>query len=406
MVRPLAQLHSNALAKNDSYGHAMPASRHDPLPMAKLHRLQALRGFAALAVVATHALTKLDRVAELSGRPATGWTLDGTFGVDIFFVISGFIMVHTTGAEFGRAGAPLRFLARRAWRIVPLYWLFTLIEFGLKVVRPEAAGAPAGPRELALSLAFIPYGLHDGIFRPVHQLGWTLDFEMAFYAVFALGLFLRPRYGLVLVAALLSGMVLAGTLGRPETATAVAWTSPILVEFLLGGALALGYRAMRARGVTLAVPAPLAIIAAVIVAENAVWLWLGGGEAALGWRPAQWIAATGIVAIAVLAPAPRPSGWGRALERLGDSSYSLYLCHPLVLTIAARVWMALVPDPRLALAFLPAALVACVAAGWVVHRVIERPLLRFAGRSVDRGRSIRRIDPSAFVSVGRTAPAA
>jgi peptidoglycan/LPS O-acetylase OafA/YrhL len=352
-----------------------------------LHRLQYLRALAALTVVVSHALMKLDRICEIQGWPALGLKVDGTFGVDVFFVISGFLMCTTAAGEFGREGAPGRFLLRRIVRIVPLYWLFVLVEVALRIAKPDAAGQHFGPTEVALSLAFIPYGLQDGIFRPVVGLGWSLDYEMFFYAIFAVGLLLRRDAGLIFVSLALALLVLVGKVLQPSGTIAVAWTAPLLLEFGLGVGLGRLYLFALERGWTLPLPWPFLAAILIVVAEN-VFAPVNDLEA-LGWRPLHWGLATLIVALNALATpdhAGENSAAGRLLRVLGDASYSLYLSHPVILTVTARVWMALGPGRDWLALYFVLALVACALGGWLVHCFVEKPLLaRMMGRRAPPG---------------------
>ena len=344
--------------------------------METLQRLQYLRGLAALVVVLSHGLIKLDRICEMKGWPALGLSLDGTFGVDVFFVISGFLMCTTASGEFGKAGAVGRFLLRRIIRIVPLYWLFILIEVALRIAKPDAAGQQFGPTEVLLSLAFIPYGLQDGIFRPVVGLGWSLDYEMFFYAIFALGLLVRRDLGLVLIALGLGLLVLAGQVARPSGTIAVAWSAPILLEFLLGVGIGRLYLVARERGWSLPLRWPFLITVLIVVLENR-FIPADDSEA-LGWRPLHWGLAALVVAINALAPPDRAAEVtpiARVLRMIGDSSYSLYLSHPVVLTVTARLWVMLGFGRETLPVYFVLAVLATLVVGWGVHRWIEKPFL-------------------------------
>ena len=353
--------------------------------METLHRLQYLRGLAALTVVLSHGLIKLDRICEIQGWPAPKLSVDGTFGVDIFFVISGFLMCTTAAAEFGTAGASARFLMRRALRIVPLYWLFIFVEVALRLANPAAAGPRFGPPDVLLSMAFIPYGLQDGIFRPVVGLGWSLDYEMFFYALFAGGLLLRRDAGLLVIALALGLLVVAGHVGEPTGTVTVAWSAPVLLEFLIGVGLGRLYLLARERDWSLRLRAPFVIAVLLVVAENL--FFPADDHAALGWRPLHWGLAALIVAINVFAPPDRSAekAWaGGLLRALGDSSYSLYLSHPAVMTVTARIWMVLGFDSLTA--YFVLAVAAALGTGWLVHVWIERPLLsRLMGRRAPPG---------------------
>ena len=110
----------------------------------------------------------------------------GGAGVDIFFVISGFIMVYTT---MDREITPWSFMADRIARIVPAYWAATLGVFFLALVAPsllQTSHMQWG--ELFKSLVFVPFRKANGLVQPVLFVGWTLNYEMFFYLMFAAGL--------------------------------------------------------------------------------------------------------------------------------------------------------------------------------------------------------------------------
>ena len=154
---------------------------------------------AAFAVVAMH----------------TGWTRSslGAAGVDVFFVISGFIMVYVSRRETTPAG----FLRARVARVVPLYWLVTMVTMALR--------HDAGPARLLCSLAFWPHAGFDGRDDPVIIQGWTLNYEAFFYGLFSVILFIPARVDATLrlasLTACLSGLVLMGLAGQPDTVAAV-----------------------------------------------------------------------------------------------------------------------------------------------------------------------------------------
>jgi peptidoglycan/LPS O-acetylase OafA/YrhL len=171
-----------------------------------IRNVQALRGLAALLVVFVH----LDNLLL-----AIGLSTFGGAGVDIFFVISGFIMVYTTA---DRHVTPWSFMADRIARIVPIYWLITLAVFCIALVSPMLLQATrADWNELVKSLFFIPFTKADGVVAPMFYVGWTLNYEMFFYLLFALGLaFPSNRAGAVAVICCLVCLVGAGLVGQPQ----------------------------------------------------------------------------------------------------------------------------------------------------------------------------------------------
>src|ERR1700748_1111292 len=165
-----------------------------------LPNLQVLRAVAAYLVVLVHLseLLPQNSFAELLRSRGYG-------GVDIFFAISGFIMVYTTSAKRTSAGT---FLLNRLKRIAPLYYLVTLIVFALALVLRslfESASTDLVP--LLKSLAFLPFEKTPGHIYPVYYLGWTLNYEIFFYAIFAAGMFARYEMRVAICTAIIVGLV-------------------------------------------------------------------------------------------------------------------------------------------------------------------------------------------------------
>lgn len=276
--------------------------------------VQALRALAAWAVVCHHFM-QIFFDFEARGPIGQLFIDKGAVGVDIFFVISGLVIFLSTE---GKALPPARFLLYRLFRIVPAYWLYTVLMALLVVfARPLLPDQTVDWNHLLLSLLFIPtenpggYGIY-----PTLNVGWTLNYEMLFYVLFAWALLFRLQVRLLVVAALLFAVCQAWT--------GFGWVSEfyrsdIVYEFLLGIGIGMLYR----RG------------------------WIG---------PALWLPLLGIgaalLAIYHLPPEPRLLNWGvpsavlvmasmalerhvernRLLKLLGDCSYSVYLMHVLVLS--------------------------------------------------------------------------
>ena len=335
--------------------------------------VQALRAIAALAVAFDHVAH--DLLAASVGRVGAGLALLAACwnampwkaGVDVFFVISGFVIAHASTPLFGTRGGARRFLGRRLARIVPLYWAATTLFLAILALAPGAVhGALGGAGYVVRSYLFIPARRPDGLVEPVFGLGWTLDFEMLFYVVLAP--FVRlPRgaavAGVTLALALLVAAGRAGLVGGVALGTSA---NPIVFEFCAGMGLALLVGRV---AVPAAARAVLAVAAVVVLALVPA-----------GWpRPLAWgIPAVMLVAAATLGrDGGRHGAFERALERGGDASYALYLAHPFVMRPATLVWRHLAGVA--AAAALPVALaelaVAQVAA-LLVHRFVERPLTR------------------------------
>ena len=339
----------------------------------RLHALQYLRAAAALAVVYSHAAAQVPAFAESLPQ-------GGSFGVDVFFVISGFIMVWIAKPT----DTPARFAANRVRRVVPLYWFFTFAMAAILLLAPGLfKNSVFDLGALVASLAFWPYpsDAHPGELWPLVAPGWSLNYEMYFYAVFALSLFAPARARTALAAAAIC-LVWALAHALPGDAPLVVFhREAVVFEFVLGMGLAVAWR----RGRTLSPAAG----AALIVAGTAVLLVAPPWPHTL----ALSLPALAVVAGTLALPAPRV-GWATAL---GDSSYALYLSHIFVLGAASRL---LVPPvaaafgegPLAAWAFVALACGLCAVVGLVVHVAIDGWLLRAERLSWLRPRAGERLE--------------
>lgn len=326
---------------------SMPTSAAD-VQDARLGNLQALRALAALAVVLFHVIeTSVHQQRPVQGlAPLSGW---GAWGVDLFFVLSGFVMVH---AQQRRPRTAARFLADRLWRIVPLYWLLTLAVVLLQALRPGLFhGALAEGSQVLASLGFLA-GAWLGR-PPVLWLGWTLEWEMAFYGLFALGLLLPWRAGPALGVA----VGLAGLIGLGADALGL--------EFLLGMGLAALHHRLPAQRPW----APW------LLGLGALGLLASLGQPAPAQRLLHWGLPAALLVMGALGL--RQTRWAPG-QWLGDASYSIYLVQALsipALYRLLRLWPGLDAD----LAAL-AVIVGTVGAGLACHRWVERPLLQLRPR--------------------------
>ena len=352
--------------------------------MKQISHLQVLRAVAALMVVFGHAQhDALVQSLKLGSGFERVHALPWGAGVDLFFVISGFIMVYASERLYGRDGAGVAFLGRRLARIVPLYWLFLSLYVGV-IVQAVWAGTKVFPATLDVvaSYAFWPTdAFGDGIPRPLLTLGWTLNYEMFFYVVFALFVGFSRSRAVLCVSLVLLTLVGLGAGLSPSSPALFFWTRPIVLEFCLGMGIAL----LLHSGIILAWPLRVAmtLVALLILVVDP----LASSQQALDWttpndlaRLLSWgIPAALVVAAAVLGPQARPSGLLRAGIALGDASYALYLVHPFVVFGFRNVWLHAGLGTRLGLWPMVAAstILACAVA-LLVHRFIERPLTDFA----------------------------
>ncbi|MBM6592807.1 acyltransferase family protein [Microvirga pudoricolor] len=353
--------------------------------MSKLVHIQLLRALAALSVAFLHAQHDAVLLAQRAGTSlAVPDRLPWMAGVDVFFVISGFIMVYTSRDLFGQPGAQRVFLARRIARIVPLYWAATTLYLGVALAAPSLlnSGRPQA-WQVAASYLFVPYRSADGLAQPILSLGWTLNYEMFFYVLFAGVLVLRTGQALRTLLALLAGLSILGLAsGFPQPWA--FWTNPVVLEFGFGAVI--GW--MRLSGVVLDRPTRLCLGLGALgyLAANLIGI---GGSSELA-RPLAWgLPAAFIVAAAALGPARPldPSGVTRLGARVGDVSYALYLVHPFVIRPLAEIAGRMgVSGPVALWGFIAIALCGAVLASFAVHLWFERPATAWLRRRLEPSR--------------------
>lgn len=330
--------------------------------------IQFLRAVAALMVVWFH--------AEFLANAYGGYRFDfgnaGAAGVDVFFVISGFIITYVT---HGRGVSPRDFLVRRLIRIAPPYWFYTSITVGILLALPSAfTHLRFDTGHVLMSYLFMLSQNNANSVGTVLGVGWSVCFEAYFYVLFAAVIVLpRPLATLWISGVLIVGALLENLVAAPPFSFVALSALPL--EFLAGHFLASLYL----RGIRL--PRLLAYFA------------LGVGFALIGvageanvvannfdpWRVVHF----GLPAICLTAGFLSLDGPGGILFpalalAIGDASYSLYLSHQFVQFAIGKAWTFLGLHERLpAIALLVVALVLPVAAGMLAFRWMERPITRW-----------------------------
>lgn len=339
--------------------------------------IQSLRGIAAVLVVLYH-LVNAEVIYGRGSRILDGLPRFGFAGVDVFFVISGFVMVTIASDRFGSLKNAGAFLARRAARILPLYWLYTTLIVAMLVIAPHALSAEYHGKSILASYLLLPQTEH-----PLLQVGWTLIYEAFFYLMMAAAIAcLRPRYAVTFLIGW-AGAVLLLQFAHASAPWQLLITSPMAWEFIAGGLIGLYWPLLprRAALATCALGAIAFVVAAAILS----------GRDIVGQDPMRRTLVFGSCsALIVLGLAAHDRGLDRAgrafMRSIGDASYSIYLSHLFVITVAARAWGAsgLNTTAFEHFAFVALALIASVGFGLISYRLIERPLLSLTGAFMRR----------------------
>lgn len=323
--------------------------------------IHALRGIAALMVVLVHAFT-----VTLVRFPELNWFRYEYLGgaVDIFFVISGYIMVVSTRSYLNGKLAGASFLKRRILRIVPLYWAITIVIASLMVIKPGLSDRPLSIPFLAKSLLFFPtsMGTHTIQSTLIPQ-GWSLVYEMFFYLMFALFASINYRWGLLSLGIVFS--VAVGVYPLTHEYFLRLYTDPILLNFVMG--MALGFLPL----------GKFQKLRWVFIGVGSIWIWKffpNPGEAVGNYLRVWAVVPGATLVVAGFSLVEGIRAW-KPLMIGGDISYSMYLAHMYLMKPFVKHLHFNLP--------ISIAILGCIGivAGLAVHWVIEKPMTKLAKKA-------------------------
>ncbi len=338
-------------------------------PVSSFASIQILRALAALAIVIHHGLHDADLLARRAGS-SFNWQSSFPLpaGVDLFFVISGFVMVHAARDLFGSPVSILPFLRRRLARIAPIYWVTTLLFLVLLISGLNGADRPMpSAMEVLASLIFLPYARADGAIQPLFGLGWTLNYEMMFYLVFALALPLKRHVAVPLVVGILVIMTTVGHVVPYENTMLYFWTRPIILEFGFG--MLIGHMTLSGVRPTRTMAGLLIVAAIALLLAGKLYPHITDQRALLYGLPAALLVIAALAFDTRTPAGPLHDFW----VHMGDASYALYLLHPFVLrglsVLAGGFLVSISP-----LLFLLVGVTLSIIVAMMVWRWFEKPL--------------------------------
>jgi exopolysaccharide production protein ExoZ len=358
--------------------------------VSKLLFLQVLRGLAAIGVAAVHAQHEAEPIAAgIGGAFKASPPFPAAAGVDVFFAISGFIMVYASRRLFGTPTGRRVFLAHRIARVIPLYWTVLTLYLVVALAAPRLlSGEHLTPLVVVASYLFIPVARPDGVIQPLYSLGWTLNYEVFYYALFTVAVAWPRAQSLPWLFATFVALAVIGVAVPGLPPTLAFWTDPMVLEFAFGVALAL----LREEGVRLGGPVRVGLAA---VAFVAIALTLAGPE---GAGPVPRVLACGVPAAMLVAAAGLGhdrdgEAWlvTRFGALVGDASYALYLFHPFVMRgvreLVVRAGLAGAIGPW---GFVGLSLVLATLVSIAIHFLFERPATGWTRRRLERWLSVAR----------------
>lgn len=298
--------------------------------------------------------------------------LTSRFGVEIFFIISGFVITHVVGdARFDAK----HFLIRRIWRVAPLYWLTTLLVAAMAVMMPQIFLTTAFDLSYFLkSLFFIPDplpGTHD--WRPLFKLGWTLNYEIFFYAAMASLFWCNSMVRRAQLLTLFLSLLVALAFVLPPRTFITYYANLNLIPFIVGIWFAVAWR----KGIFDRAPAwisPGLALMSVVITLTFYSLPPIEAKRHLTGHVIMMTAAA-LITLTTLSLEHRVRASHVSIW-LGDISYSLYLTHMFVIGLG---W-AIVNRLHLAPLLLPVGVLAMIFMSLAVAQVsymwVERPLMK------------------------------
>ncbi len=349
-------------------------------PIPRIEPLQVMRGIAAVLILSKHALYEVSQISpvDINYNNFAYFSV----GIDMFFILSGFIMLYISRNNYGVQAAK-DFIIRRVLRIVPTYWFYSFVLLGVAMIMPQVLGtAEFVPFHFLKSLFFITYENTAGDLQPFLANGWTLNYEMYFYVIFALCLLIPAKYGLPLMAVYFISSVATDFYGLGGIADQF-YARPIVLEFLAGSII--GWLFIK----NIRLPA---------------WCFWAGVAFTLGaiitlFFPDQFFALTGLeysrMAVAItsitLLVLPKGAEYVPAPKwsiMLGDASYTIYLSHPFAIGAITQAVLLMGWQGSLSpwLIFWTIFVVSIIG-GLIAYQIIEKPLLSLGKKLLYKGQN-------------------
>jgi len=332
--------------------------------------IQYLRGIAALLVVLSHIAWKN---IQAGGSTMHWWHEAGTFGVDIFFIISGYIMVYITQNMHQKPHNIRIFLKKRFIRIIPLYWFYTLIALAIFILMPERVNSAGGNTDVFKSFFLLPLASSENYLVGV---GWTLHYEFLFYILFSVGLLFSRTKGNIIVISVILFSVLFSMLIPSEGMSYIFYTflNDIFIEFALG--IFLYFLLLKIKNIHWF----LSLSSITLGILSFYYLHTGGsftGVHHIDTGSSAFLICFGVISLEYL--------WKKRefklLTTLGNASYSIYLLHPFILVavlIISNKLANIIPLNENILILIM--LIVSLVGGYISHIFIEKNLIKWTKR--------------------------
>jgi len=328
--------------------------------------IQALRAFAAIGVISYHINHMINRLGYSNQNEGIGM-----MGVDLFFVISGFIMVYTCNKLFKKPKSSVIFLIRRLARIIPVYWIYnSLLVILLFFIPSLFSDLKFNLNSVISSYFLILSEITPKVNGTLLMTGWTLCYEMYFYFLFAIALFFHRKYLLLILSCFFISGVILGLFYATPIWMKVA-TNPILFEFLIGTTIATLF--LEKEHLLLR-----KIFALILFIASLMVLFIHDLNFGDFTRPIIFGLPCGLLLVLAIYLEKIGLNTPKFLKSMGDSSYTLYLIHPFILSAIGKffVLFALTQSIPSKIFFL-LTLISILIGGHIAYLLIEKPINKF-----------------------------
>lgn len=327
----------------------------------QIESIQLLRALAAIYVTSEHIPIKIFG--------------DGFWGVDLFFIISGFIMCHATDKS------QENFFLKRVLRVIPLYWIATLGIFLIAIFVPNLLKtSTADFSHFLKSLFFIPFKKGDLIVPLIFQ-GWTLNYEMFFYLIFAIAMKLNYNYRITISSVFILIFVISGKLFFLNSLIFQFFTNPIILEFILGMLAYILFNKFsecrKQRKSPISIPW-VAFGILVIICLPFATNFFNFNERVIKWGIPSFICFFSII------HGMPDIKFSKKILLLGDASYSLYLFHPYVIQLFNKFFdlKSVNPNSFLAIPIVLGIIIFCCCFSILVFLYLEKPMTEFLRKRI------------------------
>ncbi|PVZ81027.1 hypothetical protein C9426_32210 [Serratia sp. S1B] len=338
--------------------------------------ITALRALAASIVLIVHSSALLSFNHEISK-----FVILTNIGVDIFFIISGFIITYAHWNDFGRGVQGVKvFIGKRFIRIYPMYLLFTLITALALFIMPQLFSSLNSSFELLFSsLIFLPSKMENGDVTLLLAVAWTLSYEVAFYVIFAIAMLFNRRVALTVTSLTLIAWSAFGLVQHSGYISNYFFTT-LPLEFLAGIVICVMFKTLHNKlSITPLTSGGLILIAIITL----YYLFFIAGIGTNELRSNNRFIYFGIPALIIfvslfnMSPAKQPA-IRKAIDIIGNASYVTYLSHFLTIGVIKFVMKIIPVTQQLPLTItVIASCFICTVVGIFIHLYIEKPVISF-----------------------------